>query len=151
MEIKKLEGNAISEFRELVEIFKDVFEREDQIPVNEHLSALLSNPDFIVFVALNDGKIVGGLTIYVLHSYYSPKPSAYIYDVGITPAFQRRGFGKALIAEVCKYCKQNNFNDLYVEAESEDFDAINFYSNTKFSNQLHAVHYTYVLSDETII
>ncbi len=83
MEVKKLSKNAISDFRDLIRIFKLVFENEEQIPSNEHLGKLLSNPAFLVFVIMLNGKVVGGLSIYVLQSYYSEKPSAYIYDVGI--------------------------------------------------------------------
>lgn len=148
MEIKKLTKNEISDFRNLIEIFTDVFENTERIPDNEYLSWLLSNPDFIVFVVKLNDNVVGGLTIYVLHRYYSVKPIAYIYDVGITSSFQGKGLGKALIAEVCKFCKQNNFEDAYVEAESDDIDAVNFYRKTPFSNEMNAIHFTYVFSDE---
>jgi aminoglycoside 3-N-acetyltransferase I len=82
MEIKKLNHNEVSDFRKLVEIFKIVFDNEEQLSDNEHLGKLLSNPDFLVFVVRQSNKIVGGLTIYILHR-YSTKPVAYIY-VGVT-------------------------------------------------------------------
>jgi aminoglycoside 3-N-acetyltransferase I len=148
MEIKKLDKNEISDFRTLIEIFKEVFENEEQIPDNEHLCRLLSNPDFIVFVVKLNEKVVGGLTIYILHRYFSIKSIAYIYDVGISPNYQEQGLGKALISDVCNFCKQNNFEDAYVEAESEDIDAVNFYRKTKFSNEMSAIHFTYTFIDE---
>lgn len=147
MEIKKLDKSEVSDFRNLIEIFKDVFENNEQIPDNEHLGMLLSNPDFMVFVITINSKVVGGLTIYVLHRYFSVKPIAYIYDVGVTPNHQGQGLGKALMAEVCQYCKQNNFEDAYVEAETEDIDAVNFYRKTKFSNEMSATHFTYLLNN----
>ena len=143
MEIKKIKPNEVSDFRSLVEIFKIVFENEEQISDNEHLGKLLTNPDFIAFVIRKNNVIVGGLTIYILHRYFSTKPVAYIYDVAITPEFQGQGLGKALIKEVCKYCENNGFEDAYVEAESDDIDAVNFYRKTKFSNEMNAIHFTY--------
>lgn len=143
MEIKRLEKHEISDFRNLIEIFKDVFENDEQIPDNDLLGNLLSNSDFMVFVVKLNDKVVGGLTIYVLHRYYGVKPIAYIYDVGISPNHQRQGLGKALIAEVCKICKENGFEDAYVEAESDDIEAVNFYRNTKFSSEMNAIHFTY--------
>lgn len=148
MVIKKLDHNEVPDFRNLVEIFKAVFENEEQIPGNEHLGRLLSNPDFIVFVVKLNNRVVGGLTLYVLHSYYGTKPMAYMYDVGISPEFQGRGLGKALIAEVCRYCKDNGFEDAYVEAESDDIDAVNFYRNTKFSSEMNAIHFTYTFDNK---
>jgi aminoglycoside 3-N-acetyltransferase I len=147
MEIRKLNHNEVSDFRNLVEIFKEVFENEEPISDNEHLGKLLSNPDFKVFVLRKNDKVIGGLTIYILHRYYGNKPVAYIYDVGVTPEFQGQGLGKALIVEVCKYCKNNGFEDAYVEAESEDIDAVSFYRKTRFSSELKAIHFTYDFSD----
>jgi aminoglycoside 3-N-acetyltransferase I len=148
MEIKKLEINETSEFRNLIEIFKEVFENDGRTPDNNYLSRLLSNNDFMVFVVKVENKVVGGLTIYVLHSYYRIKPTAYIYDVGITPSFQGQGLGKALISDVCNFCKVNGFEDAYVEAEGDDIDAISFYRKTKFSNEMNATHFTYSFDDE---
>lgn len=146
MEIKKLNADSLADFKSLIEIFKDVFENEEPIANDEHLEKLLCNPDFFVFVVMSDIKVVGGLTIYVLHRYYGTKPIAYIYDVGISPDFQGQGLGKALIAEVCHFCKQNDFEDAYVEAESDDTDAVSFYRKTKFSSEMNAIHFTYDLS-----
>ncbi len=142
--VKKLNHNEVPDFRRLVEIFKDVFEIHEPISNNEHLSKLLTNPDFLAFVVKEKQKIIGGLTIYVLHSYYGTKPIAYIYDVGITPEFQGKGLGKLLIAEVCKYCKDSGFENVYVEAESDDIDAVSFYRKTKYSSEMKAVQFTYV-------
>jgi aminoglycoside 3-N-acetyltransferase I len=97
----------------------------------------------MAFVVKVNNKVVGGLTIYVLHGYYGTKPIAYIYDVGIAPEFQGKGFGKALIAQVCDFCKTNGFEDAYVEAERDDIGAVNFYRKTKFSNEINAIHFTY--------
>ena len=143
MDIKKLNHDEVSDFRSLIEIFKIVFENEDQISDNGYLSKLLSNPDFWVFVVKQNNEILGGLTIYILHNYYSSKPVAYIYDVGITPKFQGQGIGKLLIAEVCKYCKDYGFEDAYVDAESDDIDAVTFYRKTNCSNEMNTIQFTY--------
>jgi aminoglycoside 3-N-acetyltransferase I len=147
MEVEQLGRTAISDFINLIEIFNDVFENVGQIPDSEYLSRLLSNPDFKVFVAKIEGKVVGGLTVYILPQYYGTKPAAYIYDVGVTPPFQGQGLGKALIAEVCQYCAANGFADAYVAAESDDIDAVSFYRKTMFSNELSAIHFTYTFAD----
>lgn len=93
-------------------------------------------------------KIVGGLTIYVLHRYYGSKPVAYIYDVGITPDRRGQGLRKLLLSEVCKYCKNSGFQNACVEAESDDIDAVNFYRKTRFSNEMNAIHFTYTFGNE---
>lgn len=147
MEIKKLNSDSLAEFKSLIEIFKEVFENEEPIANDEQLGKLLLSPDFFVFVVVLNNKVVGGLTIYVLHRYFGTKPIAYIYDVGISPKFQGQGLGKALIAVVCNFCKQKDFEDAYVEAESDDIDAVSFYRKTKYNSELNAIHFTYNLSD----
>jgi aminoglycoside 3-N-acetyltransferase I len=147
MEIEKLNSDSLTDFKSLIEIFKEVFENDEPVANNEQLEKLLSNPDFFAFVIKVNSKVVGGLTIYILHRYYCTKSTAYIYDVGVSPNFQRQGLGKALIAEVCNFCKQNNFEDAYVAAESDDIEAVEFYRKTKFSSELNATHFTYDLSN----
>ena len=146
-EIQKLNRNEVEDFRDLVKIFKDVFENEEQISEKMQLTKLLCNPDFMAFVVKQNNKIVGGLTIYILQRYYGAKPVAYIYDVGVSPDFQGKGLGRSLIAEVCKYCKDNGFEYAYVEAESDDVDAVNFYKKTKFSSEMNAIHFTYTFEN----
>jgi aminoglycoside 3-N-acetyltransferase I len=148
MQIKKLEKGDISDFTKLIHIFKDVFENEEEVALPEQLEKLLSNPDFLVFVVSINDEVIGGLTIYVLQSYYHSKPVAYIYDVGIAPHFQGKGYGKALMAEVCNFCRQNGFEDAYVEAESDDIAAVEFYRKTKFSSEMNATHFTYSFNKE---
>lgn len=146
-EIQKLNSSEVEDFRDLVKIFKVVFENEEEISEKKQLAKLLSNPDFMVFILKQNNKVVGGLTIYVLQKYYGTKPVAYIYDVGVSPDFQGKGLGKSLIAEICKYCKENGFEDAYVEAESDDVDAVNFYKKTKFSSEMNAIHFTYTFEN----
>ncbi|PID30349.1 AAC(3)-I family aminoglycoside 3-N-acetyltransferase [Candidatus Saccharibacteria bacterium] len=147
-DVKKLNRNDVSDFKSLVEIFADVFENDQPISDDEHLSTLLANPDFLAFVVKQDQKVIGGLTLYVLHGYYGTRPAAYIYDVGITPEFQGQGLGKLLMAEVREYCKDNGFAEVYVEAESDDSDAVNFYRKTEYSNETNVVQFTYSFDDE---
>jgi aminoglycoside 3-N-acetyltransferase I len=145
MEIRKLGIEETREFRSLVEIFKEVFELEIEIPSNEHLYALLQKQDFFVVAVFLDGKVIGGLSIYVLHRYYSEKPIAYMYDVGISPNYQGKGIGKKLMEETCKLCQSMGFEEAYVEAESEDINAVEFYRRTKYSSEMEARHFTYEL------
>lgn len=147
LEIKKLHSDSLPEFKSLIEIFKEVFENKEPVANDKQLEKLLANPDFFVFVVLLNDEVVGGLTTYVLHRYFGTKPIAYIYDVGVSPNFQGQGLGKALIAELCSFCKQNGFEDAYVEAEQDDTDAVSFYRKTAYNSELSAIHFTYDLSE----
>lgn len=143
MQIRQLNQEELSDFRRLVEIFKEVFESEVPIADNQQLSKLLAHPDFRVFVVKQGNEVAGGLTLYVLHQYYNTRPLAYLYDVAIAPAYQGQGLGKQLMAEVCNYCRANGFEAAYAEAESDDIDAVEFYRKTTYSSAMNAIHFTY--------
>jgi aminoglycoside 3-N-acetyltransferase I len=116
IEIKKLNPYDIDDFSELITIFGFVFEMDDlNIPDNKYLKSLLSKPNFLVLIAKYNNKVIGGLTVYVLHSYYSTRPIAYLYDVGVMTDYQRKGIGKQLISYLTQYCKENGFEEAYVE------------------------------------
>ena len=146
MEIIMLDENGTNDFIDLIYIFKDVFENNLDMPSQNYLHHLLRNPYFLVFVVKNDGKVLGGATIYVLDQYYSENPLAYIYDIGISIDFQGRGIGKSLIEAICDYCSKNGFEEAFVQAEYEDVDAVNFYKRTGFSTSVKAIQFGYRMS-----
>ncbi len=143
MEIFKLEPDDVESFEALIDIFRDVFEVNGPTPDHGYLKGLLHNPDFMVFVVKLDQRIVGGLTIYVLHHYYETSPIAFIYDVGISPSFQGKGYGKALMAHVRKHFFEHGFTELFVEAEADDKDAIEFYRRTDAASEIRVVQFSY--------
>jgi aminoglycoside 3-N-acetyltransferase I len=147
--IKKLNSTDADEFIQLIKIFHAVFETENAaVPDRSYLQDLLSKADFLVFVAKEGEVVTGGLTVYILHSYYIKKPVAYIYDVGVLEIYQRKGIGKQLIGYLKQFCKDNDFDNAYVEAEADDIAAIEFYRKTQASDELKAVHLTYSFSRE---
>jgi aminoglycoside 3-N-acetyltransferase I len=149
MEIKKLNGQNIDEFVDLIRVFEDVFEMENfSIPNKEHLKNVLTKPGFIVFVATIESQIVGGLTAYTLEQYYSEKPLAYIYDLAVKTKYQRQGIGKKLISEMIKYCRERGFEEVFVQADKVDDYAIDFYRSTPITAEEQVVHFYYSLDKE---
>ncbi len=144
LELKILSSQDTNDFIERMKIFGNVFEMGDlKILDNTYLESLMNKPDLLVLIAKCNNEVIGGLTVYVLHRYYSTKPIAYIYDVGVKPDHQRKGIGKKLISHLIQYCKENDFEDAYVEAETDDIQAVNFYKTTQTTSILQATHFTY--------
>ncbi len=144
IEIRKLNPTDIDDFSDLIKVFEEVFEWENFIfPKSNHLQRLLDNPNFLVFIGETDKKLVGGITVHVLDRYDTEKPSAYIYDLAVITDFQRKGIGKFIIATLNDYCKQNGFSEVFVQAETDDIRAVNFYKTTPISSELNATHFTY--------
>ncbi|KAA1243273.1 GNAT family N-acetyltransferase [Aquimarina sp. RZ0] len=145
--IKRLEEGDLNSFVDLVKLFEEVFEMENfSIPDTKHLQRLFNQNNFDVFVAFKDNKVVGGLTIYILEQYYSEKALAYIYDLAVAAKYQRQGIGKKLIEEVKILYKMNGFEDMFVQAEKVDKQAIEFYRKTNPSEEEKVVYFSYSLN-----
>lgn len=144
MDIKKLLSQDVNDFSKLIQVFENVFEWENfKFPTQAHLKKLLNNSNFFVFVAKDGDELIGGLTAHVLDRYDSEKPSAYVYDLAILTNYQRKGIGKKLMSTLNEYCEKNGFNEVFVQAETDDFQAVNFYRTTPISEELQATHFTY--------
>jgi aminoglycoside 3-N-acetyltransferase I len=145
-QIQQLPSHHRHEFQQLLQVFASVFEWElFQMPGDEHLQKLLQNPSFLVFAAVTDGQLTGGLTAYVLERYDSEKPAVYLYDLAVLPAFQRKGIGTALVAALNEHCRSKGFSEVFVQAEADDLHAIQFYRSTPVSDELNAIHFTYTV------
>jgi aminoglycoside 3-N-acetyltransferase I len=140
---KLLSNDGIADFKDLIALFNEVFENDSPLPQEAYLSKLLNSNNFFSIVAKHNNEVIGGLTVFILHIYYNESPSAYIYDVGVKPSHQGKGIGKSLMAFLCDYCKRNGFLNAYVEAETDDIEAVSFYRKTNFSTEMQATHFTY--------
>lgn len=128
--VKLLTSQDINLFRELLRVFEDVFEMQNfSIPPDNHLQNLLDKSDFMVFVGLADNKVAGGLTAYILTSYFTAADDAYILDLAVKKEFQRMGLGKKLMEMLIEHCKSRNMNVLFVQADEKDKHAVDFYNS----------------------
>jgi aminoglycoside 3-N-acetyltransferase I len=128
--VKRLEADDLQLLQRLVILFHRVFEADEKIMAAEDYHVqLLENPAFIAMVAMDGKEIVGGLTAYLLPMYYRHSAEAYIYDIAVADAHQRKGLGRALIESLKEYCRQNGISTIFVEAHEEDTHAVAFYKS----------------------
>ena len=126
--VRQLKTQDLKLFQELMMVFEQVFEMQNfKIPNQDHLQNLLNKPDFIAFVTLSANKVVGGITAYILTSYFVESSDVYILDLAVKEEFQRKGVGKKLMQMLIKHCKRYNMNVMFVQADEEDQHAVNFY------------------------
>lgn len=144
-EIKKLTHLDLGEFIQLIRVFEEVFEMEDfKMPAEKHLSDLLQKEDFMVFVAISEQQVLGGLTAYTLRQYYTESHQVYIYDLAVKSAFQRKGIGKKIMAGIIDFCKETTMDEIFVQADLEDGHAIDFYRSTGGRAE-EVIHFSYPL------
>lgn len=133
-------------FKQLLSIFLKEFEHDSLLPEDDYLQALLEKPDFRVYTITKDDEVIGGLTLFVLDQYYQARPIGYIYDIAISQAFQRKGFGKSLLNHVLQICKEQGFEDVFLQAEQDDRQALSFYQSTLNHDELLASQFTWSLN-----
>lgn len=129
--IKKLNSNDEQLFRQLISLFQEVFDAEagTYAPLESgYIQNLLASNSFAVWVALEEGLVVGGVTLRIWQTYTKPGKEGYIYDLGVSDKHRRKGIGKDLIATCIDYAKSNQIYTLWVQTESDDTGAVAFYS-----------------------
>lgn len=150
IQIIKLTDKDLDKFMELIRLFEEVFEMENfSMPHPDYLQQQLTKSGFFVFVAMLNNKVVGGLTAYTLHQYYSTSPIVYIYDLAVKPSFQRQGIGKLLISAINTYCKELGMEEVFLEAAQADTHAIKFYRSTG-AHEDQVVHFYYPLNEKKV-
>jgi len=130
LKISRIQGNEIEQFKELVELLNEVFEESNQVASERQLKKLLNKPDFHVIAAIKEDKVIGGLTAYELEQYYTDKSELYIYDIAVKIELHNQGIGKKLIDYLIDYSTKNGIKGIFVEAHSEDEQAVKFYEST---------------------
>ena len=130
LKIYRIRENDVKRFIELVEILNEVFEAPNKVASEIQLKKLLNKSDFHAIVAIKDNKVIAGLTAYELERYYNDKSELYIYDIGVKTELHNQGIGKKLIEYLKDYSKKNGIEGIFVDAHSEDEQAVKFYEST---------------------
>lgn len=110
-----------------------IFEKEPnavEITVEDLVNdGFSNNPKFKIFVAEQEGAIIGIALFYERYSTWKGK-AIHLEDLIVTKNKQKIGAGKALYTAVLKYAHDNNFNRVAWEVIDWNTNAIEFYKST---------------------
>ncbi|WP_436486458.1 GNAT family N-acetyltransferase [Chitinophaga sp. ARDCPP14] len=140
---QRLTTHHLAEFIELLQVYEAVFDMQDfQMPDKSYLKNLLSGDYLIMYTAMHENAVIGGLTAYVLPSCYARAADIYVYDFAVHTEFQRKGVGKHLLSAFAEYCRENNYATFFVQAVATDVHAVEFYRATGGAPE-NVVQFTY--------
>jgi aminoglycoside 3-N-acetyltransferase I len=143
-QIRRLAKEDTLLLRELVSVFAAAFDysqsQRDDVPGTTYMVSLLAKPDFFALVALDEGKVIGGLTAYELPLATSDKKELYIYDLAVDVCYRKQGIATALLQELKIVAGENGISLIFVEAESADEGAVAFYKSLRVE-QLSVEHF----------
>jgi len=92
-----------------------------------------SNNNFI-YVAEDNGKLIGFATFSVRLVIRYPKPIAELDELYVVPTFRRKSVGKMLMYKVLSKAKELNCHRLFIESYYKHEAAHKFYATLGFTN-----------------
>ncbi|MEJ1159382.1 AAC(3)-I family aminoglycoside N-acetyltransferase [Prosthecomicrobium sp. N25] len=96
-------------------------------PDAAYLRRLLARDSVIVFVALAEGAVVGGLVAYELPKIEQARSEIYLYDLAVAEPFRRQGIATALIEALRTEAAARGAWVIFVQADYVDPPAIALY------------------------
>jgi aminoglycoside 6'-N-acetyltransferase I len=96
----------------------------------ERLAAHLAEPNHHLIVAIEDGLIVGQCAA-VVHRHPDKVTELYIDEVGVSPAWQRRGIARRLLDEMCAFGKSIGCVEAWVGTEPDNLPARALYESAR--------------------
>ena len=131
-DVQRLGARDLDLMTALLTLFGEVFEMPETYctaqPGKAYMERLLGSDDFITLVARKEGRVVGGLTAYVLHKFEQERSEIYIYDLAVDGAHRRRGIATALIEALKPIAKANGAYVIIIQADQGDEPPIALYS-----------------------
>lgn len=101
----------------------DVFDHDIQ---TDRLAGFLAQPNHLLFVAADDGAVIGHIRGMILHS-PDKGPVLYIDNLGVTPGRQREGIATRLMQAVAGEAARLGAKESWVATEIENDAANGFY------------------------
>jgi ribosomal protein S18 acetylase RimI-like enzyme len=104
----------------------------------------LNDPRHVLCVAVEDGVVIGMAS--AVRYVHPDKPSElWINEVGVSPAFQRRGIGKAILARLLAHAEAEGCHEAWVLTDEDNTAARALYASAGGSESPAGVMVTYEL------
>ena len=101
-----------------------------RVPCDQYLIDQLSDERFHVIVALDKGKVIGGVTGYELQMFGRESTEMFLYEIGVEQEYQRKGIAGSLIKKLQSICHEKDINEMFVVTSSNNEAAKQLYKKT---------------------
>jgi aminoglycoside 3-N-acetyltransferase I len=132
IEIHHLTQADLASLRALNTLFAEAFDDRESYagapPDDACLMRLLGRDHFIALVAVEAGRVVGGLAAYELEKFEQTRSEVYIYDLAVAEDCRRRGIATRLINRLREISAERGAWVIYVQADHVDPPAIALYT-----------------------
>jgi len=144
--VNKLSPSDIGYANQLFRFFQiDDGVAEPVIPSDEYIGTLLSKDDFHVIIALQNDRLIGGLTAYELEMYKQEIRELFLYEIAVEPEFRAQGVGRQLIEYLKKIGLAKHIKEMYVGTTSDNTPAMKLYRSTGAEPEAGVMWFVYQL------
>jgi len=144
--IRRLQINDIEIAKELFLFFQtDDGIATPRVASSERLEELLADDNFCILVAFADGKLIGGLTAYVLKMYKRNSIKVMLYEIGVKPKYRRKGVGRKLVENLKTLSAEQNAEEILIPTTANNRNGKEFYKATGGILSADSVTYKYIL------
>ena len=131
IEIKKLKKNDIKLALTLIKEWRNNSAYKQAVqPVgldNSQIIQRLSDKNFHVFVASQEGKVLGGLTAYTLPLITRAESKMFLYEIEVQDKFRKKGIASRLIESLKKFCDEVKIKTIFLCTDLENIAAEGLY------------------------
>lgn len=123
-QIKTLGPKDVTGFRQMNQLFGDVFEMPEDYhnnaPSDAYVRGLLSNGQFVGVVAFEQGMVIGAAACFLNHKFEQERAELHFYDLAVAAIHQKRGIGTAILKEICHIAYERGAWTVTIASEPED-------------------------------
>ena len=127
---------TIDDIRNILQIYAEALDNGKVLSVEKAKVIFLQQqqyPDYQVFVAKLDNKIVGTFALLIMENMaHLGTPSAVIEDVGVLPEMQGKGIGKAMMVFALAKAKEKGCYKMSLSSNLRREQAHQFYESLGF-------------------
>jgi ribosomal protein S18 acetylase RimI-like enzyme len=108
----------------------DVPELFDKPPQRDAVRAYLADERNIFLLASEGSRVAGFLRGTELRQLRSTRPQMFLYEVSTVPGFLQRGVASRLIQRLLDYCREGDFDEVFVLTDPANVAAVKLYQST---------------------
>ena len=146
---RKVTLGDLNQLADLFDQYRIFYHKESDIPSAERfLRERIEHQDSEIFVAENDGQLMGFVQLYPIFSSTRMQRYWLLNDLYVNQNHRGKGYSKELIEEAKDLCRSSNAcgilletgksndvgNQLYPACGFERYDSVNFYEWTNIEN-----------------
>lgn len=125
IKIEQLEYDDLEQYKHLID---SCFENSEDLEYYKR--NYNKNYNYIIFIAKDNNKIIGSITLYKVHLFtFSFQPAIEIFNVAVLKEYRRKNIAKTLFEYAIEYAKNNNYKSIYLTCLDTAYEAHRLYEN----------------------